>query len=1224
MRRSLRRNFWILLVATWALAAAAPSALGQVAAAGTPAFFLRGSFTHEAQLLPGRFRSEIESLPPEARDRARAWLAGIQFAEADLESLHVDPAGGVYFACGFSTASGSSTSGGPVVSEAAVPLSPFPTNLIFHSRPGSANILYLNFSGENVSGTQWNTLSNRTVFNATAFTIDGDYTTFSDAEQTAIKRIWQRVAEDYAPFNVDVTTERPPTFTTRTAHALITRSTDANNLPNPASSAGGVAYVNVFARSDYAIYRPGWIYFNNLGPSEESFIAEAVSHEIGHNMGLGHDGCSTCSLGYYGGHGSGETSWAPIMGTGYYQNVSQWSKGEYHQANNAEDDLSTIAGKLTYRADDIGSSLVSARAMVITNGTNIVCTTPENDPANANVANKGVIERNGDTDMFSFITGSGPVSLTVKPWAMPTAYTLGGNLDVSLELLSDSGALILTNNGESVTSAAIQTNLSAGKYYLLIKNSGAGSPLSSSPTGYTSYGSIGQYFISGFVTDPSGLVIPPLAELSATDLTEVGQATKQFTVTYSDNVGINVATIDGNDLRVTGPNGYDQLVQFVSVNNAGNGTPRTATYAVTPSGGGNWLPADNGLYTVFMRSNQVADTEGAYVAAGQLGQFNVAVPVVVYSAKMSANPGWTLQPDWQYGTPNYGSSGPSGGYTGTSIVGYNLSGNYPNGLTVKYATTPLINAAGSSSLTLRFRRWLGLRSIDSALIQASTNGANWLNVWSSGGANISDSSWQLVQYALPAGVAGSSSLQLRWALSSGGSGGRPAAIGWNMDDVEVLAGGALDTDPPVPSLSVANIALGGSPSHSCSVTYTDATAVKLSSLNSSNLLVTGPNNFSNLVEFAGADLADDGSPMTGSYSIPAPGGAWDAADNGTYTLTLLAGAVTDTLNNAIAQTNLGTFGVAISTATPGVLGVLPLGNLVSSGTAGGPFTPSSLIYTLTNSGGSTLHWNASKTMDWVSLSATSGSLATGVTTTVTVSLNNAADSLTPGNYSDTVSFTNTTSGTGNTTRAVSLTVEAPPATANLLLSVNHPAWGSVTPSNGTYLVGTPLELLATPATYFAFDEWTGGISGTNNPFALMLETNFVAQAVFAEILTTNHPTPLWWLAQYGVTDDFENAVNALGANGYPFWQSYIAGLDPTNPASRLVLRMKSLSDGSGLVLTWDAVAGRVYSLWSAEHAWGAYAPLPGATNLVAPVEPFTNRFNPSVPAGYFRLQVQKP
>ena len=40
----------------------------------------------------------------------------------------------------------------------ALPVSPFPASLIFHSKPGAANVLFLNFSGEDVSGTQWNTV----------------------------------------------------------------------------------------------------------------------------------------------------------------------------------------------------------------------------------------------------------------------------------------------------------------------------------------------------------------------------------------------------------------------------------------------------------------------------------------------------------------------------------------------------------------------------------------------------------------------------------------------------------------------------------------------------------------------------------------------------------------------------------------------------------------------------------------------------------------------------------------------------------------------------------------------------------------------------------------------------------------------------------------------------------------------------------------------------------
>jgi hypothetical protein len=43
--------------------------------------------------------------------------------------------------------------------------------------------------------------------------------------------------------------------------------------------------------------------------------------QVGHNGGLNHDGTST--TGYYTGHGSGVTGWAPIMGVGYYQNLVQ-------------------------------------------------------------------------------------------------------------------------------------------------------------------------------------------------------------------------------------------------------------------------------------------------------------------------------------------------------------------------------------------------------------------------------------------------------------------------------------------------------------------------------------------------------------------------------------------------------------------------------------------------------------------------------------------------------------------------------------------------------------------------------------------------------------------------------------------------------------------------------------------------------------------------------------
>jgi hypothetical protein len=947
-------------------------------------------------------------------------LGTIHFSAQDLASLHADRAGGIFVVCEAGPIQGddAESTSPPPVSAAAVPVSPFPASLLFHSRPGAPNVLYLNFSGETVSNTEWNTELSRAEIPAVAFSTDTDRTTYSEAEQLAIKRIWQRVAEDYAPFNIDVTTERPGTLGSRTAMALITRATDANGDPNPFSTAGGVAYINVFGTSSYAQYRPAWIYHDNLAQAE-SYIAEAAAHEIGHNLGLSHDGRTDGSE-YYGGHGSGYISWGPVMGAAYDRQVSQWSKGEYYLADNSQDDLATIAAKISYRTDDHGNTSGTATALILTGGTNIVSSTPETDPANTQTANKGVLERNTDLDVFSFVTGTGPVRLTVSPWIVPSGLTRGGNLDLRLDLYDGAGTWLLTSNPADDTVAVLETGLTEGRYYLHVRNSGAGDPWSPTPTGYTAYGSLGQYFIGGYVTAAVGFVVPPTAEVEVGDLTQSGQTTRYFTVTYVDDVAVDVSTVDANDLRVTGPNDYDQAARLVALDATTDGTPRTATYAADPPAGDVWSPNDNGTYTVWMQAGQVGDVEGAWVAAGPLGQFKVAVPSAIYVANMDADPGWTLEPQWQYGAPAYSSGGPTRGSTGTKIVGYNLSGNYANNLTTKYATTPPINTPGSSSLTLRFRRWLRTRHNDTASIQVSTDGATWLNVWSTS-SSVSDTSWREVQYSLPSGVAGASSVRLRWGLASNFA---QNDIGWNLDDVELLGDGVLDTAPPVASLSVADLTLGGSPSHSCSVTYTDQTAVRLSSLDSTDLVVTGPNGYSNLVEFIGADLPADGSPMTGTYSITAPGGTWNAADNGTYTITLREVAVEDILNNPTPRTTLGSFTVSLTTPTAGVLAVSPAEGWSATGAVGGPFDPPSMTYSLTNSGGSSLDWTASKTQDWVSLSATTGTLGPGASTTVTVLLNASANSLSAGSYSDSVSFLNTADGTA-LSRSIEVAVAEP-------------------------------------------------------------------------------------------------------------------------------------------------------------------------------------------------------
>jgi glucose/arabinose dehydrogenase len=120
-------------------------------------------------------------------------------------------------------------------------------------------------------------------------------------------------------------------------------------------------------------------------------------------------------------------------------------------------------------------------------------------------------------------------------------------------------------------------------------------------------------------------VSAPTAVVSTTNVSVPGDSTYNFTVTYSDNLSVDITSLDNNDIRVTGPNGFNQLATFVNVEPAGNGAPRTATYSITaPSGV--WDATDNGFYSIRLETNQVRDTSGNFAGAGNLGSFRASVP----------------------------------------------------------------------------------------------------------------------------------------------------------------------------------------------------------------------------------------------------------------------------------------------------------------------------------------------------------------------------------------------------------------------------------------------------------------------------------------------------------------------------------------------------------------------------------------------------------------------
>lgn len=351
-----------------------------------------------------------------------------------------------------------------------------------HSRPGSSRVIYLDFDGHTATGTGWNdnaTYGTGSTVVSTPYDSDGSPGTFSAAEQAVVHSVWQRVAEDYAPFDVDVTTADPGT-------AAIDRSGSSDEQygtsvvvagSNPIysyCSCGGAAYVGSYNdASSHAYYQPAFVFQQGLGGASASAknIAEAASHEAGHNLGLHHDDTSTAS--YYSGHGP----WAPIMGVGYSKPVTQWSKGEYAGSSNTEDDLRVIPTfGAPLLADDHGDTTASATAL--------------------DGRGTGRIGTSTDVDVFSFTTSAGgAVTVSADP------AEVSPNLDLALTLRSSSGAVLATADPPAAYStsdvasglaASLTQTLAAGTYFMTVDGVGVGSPASS---GYSDYGSLGAYTV---------------------------------------------------------------------------------------------------------------------------------------------------------------------------------------------------------------------------------------------------------------------------------------------------------------------------------------------------------------------------------------------------------------------------------------------------------------------------------------------------------------------------------------------------------------------------------------------------------------------------------------------------------------------------------------------------------------------------------------------------------
>jgi autotransporter-associated beta strand protein len=587
-------------------------------------------------------------------------------------SLWVDPAGRLLFACELECADcdHAHAEEDDNVAESIGPTdpSPFDTSQAFllHSRPGANRVIYLDFDGhvDNTPG-YWKDGAYAPPYNIP----NSDPNTFSTEERNRIIEIWQRVAEDFSMYEINVTTEEPNIedlrkTSTNDARYGIRVVIGGSGLDWYGTGVGGVAFVGSFNLGNDV---PCWVFPAGSGYSAKN-VAEAASHEIGHTLGLFHDGIEG-GAGYYSGHGN----WGPIMGVSYTKPISQWSKGEYANANNTQDDLAVMLTRgAVYRPDDHGGTIGSATEL-----------SADSDTASA----AGVIERSTDLDFFRIEAAGGQLVVNVAPTPK------GANLRLEVKLY-DAGGEELQSATSDDTSAGTQpvtlsSAVAAGSYYISVDGIGNGSP----ETGYSDYGSLGQYnvAISGVV--PGGFTWLPVAaggyQWTSASNWAAGSAPAGATTTARINNDIS-----GNQtIQLTGPTTLGRL--FLGDSN------NTHAFTLEPAGGS--LVFDNsGISSSLSKTTGANDVISAPVSlVGQLDINQSSSGMLEFtggisgSGSLNKNGAGTLV----FGTAN--------SYTGaTTITDGLLRLDNANGL-----PGGIDNAAGSGESTLLFKGGvLGLAS----------------------------------------------------------------------------------------------------------------------------------------------------------------------------------------------------------------------------------------------------------------------------------------------------------------------------------------------------------------------------------------------------------------------------------------------------------------------------------------------------------------------------------
>ena len=536
-----------------------------------------------------------------------------------------------------------------------------------------------------------------------------------------------------------------------------------------------------------------------------------------------------------------------------------------------------------------------------------------------------------DTIVFSNSTAGGAINFFDG-----SQYTI--SLLGALPAITD--PVTITGPGATALTVA---NLAAGSFQIFSTNPGAAYSVTMS--GMTVSG--GNSGTGAGVDDVSG-------SLTLTDMTLTGNST-------SGNGGAVAITAAGGTLTLTN----DTLTNNTGSNGGGvyvggagavvNITNTTMTGGKGFDGGAIYL---NSAATVTLTNSTLANNSGAFGGAISVYS-NSAAGLTINSSTLSGNTASS------YGGAIYAFGAMTGGFsitnstiannkapTGGGITLASFSGllNLVSGTVTGNTATTSTSTYGYGGGGIALRNGAGTVSLDNTIISgntaASSNGSLDISANASGivqaqysaigsttgyvlndfGGNLTtaDSS-PAALHLQPLGFNGGFAQTI--AITTGSTAidtGDPAQGGPGFTDERGIARpqgagvdiGAFERVPGVPGAGATthNVTSAAEPAtYQFTVTYTDDLAMLYSSINGNNnaVTITPPSGVSPVtVSFVSATPTGNAASITATYQFTVAGG-WTGAENGAWTVTMVANQVKNTNNVYVPAGQIGTFNVAI-------------------------------------------------------------------------------------------------------------------------------------------------------------------------------------------------------------------------------------------------------------------------------------------------------------------------